>query len=133
MTEIQIVLNDAAEVVVPPLHDAEVISLKVEDESVTLSLKERGDKFVVNFVGVEQLFMTRFCGQNVILDLLLLNHTNCPAEDLIKSSQRLGLKCDLDTETMGRYENGELIYSILYPSAGLHLQVLSREVRVYQN
>lgn len=132
MTEVQIVLNDAAEVMKPHVHDCSVISLKVENKSLTLSLKERDNELEVTFTEVEQLFMTGFCGQNIILDLLLLNHQNCPAEELLKSSQRLGLSCDLDTETLDKYQRGELTYSILYPSIGLHLQVLSKEVRIFQ-
>ncbi|QDZ91783.1 hypothetical protein D0436_15680 [Shewanella decolorationis] len=133
MTEIQIVLNDAAEVVMPALHDFDVKSLKIIDKSLILLLKDRDKEFVVKFVGVEQMVVCGFCQQNIILDLLLLSHKNCSVEELIQSSQRLGLKCDLDSETMHKYKNGDLVYSILYSSVGLDLQVLSKEVHVYQN
>lgn len=132
MNEVQILLNDAAEVVIPALHDFDVRSFSIKDETLILFLKERDKEFVVKFVGVKQMVMGGFREQNIILDLLLLNHTNCPVEELIQSSKRLGLKCDLDSETMYKYKNGDLVYAILYPSVGLDLQVLSKEVHVYR-
>lgn len=133
MTEIQILLNDAAEVVMPALHDFDVRSISIKDETLILLLKERDKEFIVKFIGLTQVVMGGFREQNIILDLLLLNHTNCPVEELIQSSKRLGLKCDLDSETIHKYKNGDLVYSVLYPSVGLDLQVLSKEVHVYQN
>lgn len=133
MAEIKIVLNDAAEVVTPALHDFDVKSLKIIKKNLHLFLSERDKEFVVKFVEVEQIVMDGFHEQNIILDLLLLSSTNCSMEELIRSQQHLGLKCDLNSEIMHKYKNGDLIYSILYPSVGLDLQVLSKEVHVYQN
>ncbi|MFB2683241.1 hypothetical protein [Shewanella mangrovisoli] len=132
MTKIQILLNDAAEVVMPALHDFDVKSFSIKNETLTLFLKERDRAFSVQFIGVEQVVMGGFKEQNIILDLLLLTHTNCSAQELRLSSKRLGLKFHLDSETMHKYKNGDLIYAILYPSVGLDLQVLSKEVHIYQ-
>lgn len=132
MREIKILLNDAAEVVMPALHDFDVKSFSIKNKTLILLLKDRDMEFSVQFLGVEQMVMGGFKEQNIILDLLLLTHTNCSAEELRLSSQRLGLKFDLDSETMHKYKNGDLIYSIFYPSVGLDLQVLSKEVHIYQ-
>ncbi|QNV04264.1 hypothetical protein [Shewanella algae] len=133
MNEIKVMLNDAAEVVAPSLHDFDVKSLRIFKKNLFLHLSDRDKEFVVNFVEVEQMVMGGFCEQNTILDLLLLSCENCSVEELIQSPQRLGLKCELNGEVMHKYKNGDLIYSILYPSVGLDLQVLSKEVHLYQN